>query len=204
MKKLTHFRTIISSTVLLFFFLPTFLLAGGLSSFQESTPYNNTLYYDGSAGSPVTFMFGATSGASDTLSIQATQTAFSDFYFYKGHIIAETDTSFTVINEKVPAINFFDDQASFDTYLDANNLRPKIWTRWYNKNYDEANFKTLGFAAFYFFPISLVIIGLAIYFAISIRKTRNRTYKVFKKVYLTVLIAFVAFVCLFQMFPQSF
>ena len=195
---------LISLIALLLFFLPFNSLAGGLSSFQERTPYDNTLYYDGSAGSPVTFMFGATSRASDMISKQATQTAFSDFYFYKGYVIAETDTSFTVINEKQPGIHLFNDQASFDAFLDANNLRPKIWTRWYNKNYDEANFKSLSFMVFYYFPISLVIIGLAIYFTISIRKTRNNAYKSFKKVYLIGLVAFIVFTYLLQIFPQSF
>ncbi|WP_133551481.1 hypothetical protein [Pedobacter duraquae] len=204
MKKLTSFMSLINLTTLVLFFLPTSLLAGGLSSFQERTPYDNTVYYDGSAGSPVTFMFGATSRASEAISKQATQTAFSDFYFYKGYVIAETDTSFTVINEKQPSVNFFNDQSSFDAYLDANNLRPKIWTRWYNKNYDEANFKPLSFMAFYYFPVSIFIIGLTIYFTISIRKTKNNAYKSFKKVYLIGLVVFIAFVYFLQVFPQSF
>ena len=190
--------------VLFVIFHPKELLASGMSSFSESSPYGNRLYYDGSPGAPVTFNFGKKSNAGEAVSRQAAVTAFSDFYFYKGFIVAETDTSYTIINEKNPEILFFDDKASYDTYIDTHNLRPTIWTRWYNKNYDEANFKSIGFAAIFYFPISLFLIIIAIYSAISIRKTRNPVVKTLKKIYLITFIAISGVIFLLQAFPQSF
>ena len=194
--------TILSVSLVLL--LPIDLHAGGMSSFSESSPYGNRLYYDGSAGAPVTFNFSEKSSAGETASRQAAETAFSDFYFYKGFIVAETDTSYTIINEKNPEILFFDNKASFDSYLDAHDLRPAIWTRWYNKNYDEANFKSIGFAAIFYFPISLFLIIIAIYSAISIRKSRNPVVKALKKIYLITFIAISGVIFLLQAFPQSF
>lgn len=196
MKKLTPL-------ILLLISLPFAILAGGLSSFQEPTPYGNTVYYDGSAGAPITFHFGETSKASDTLSLKAAGTAFSDFYFYKGFLIAETDTTGTIINERDPEILFFKDKRLFSNYLNTHNLKPKIWTRWYNKNYDQANFKSFVFLAFFFFPVTLVLIGLAIYFLVSLKKTKTTGYKTFKKIYLIALITVAGLIFLLQTFPQS-
>ncbi|RZM30000.1 MAG: hypothetical protein EOO88_02610 [Pedobacter sp.] len=204
-RSLWSIPSLVSILAVLFVILhPKELLAGGMSSFSESSPYGNRLYYDGSPGAPVTFNFSEKSKAGETASMKAAETAFSDFYFYKGFIVAETDTSYTIINEKNPEVLFFDNKASYDSYLDTHNLRPAVWTRWYNKNYDEANFKSIGFAAIFYFPISLFLIIIAIYSAISIRKTKNPLVKVLKKIYLITFIAISGVIFLLQAFPQSF
>lgn len=178
-------------------------IAGGYAAFEEETPYHNHLVYDGSSSHLVCLEYSdnnlSTVGYPNTI----VTACFKQFYFYKGYIIGRTDSLFIVANERKPAVLKFTDSVKFEAFLIKNNLKPKLWTRWYDHYYDEANFKYILFFAFFLFPITLPIIFLYGYCLVHILKGKKAKFYKVKIAYLIALPSLILFIYLFQAFPQS-
>lgn len=178
--------------------------AGGLSAFEEKTPYQNNLSYDGSSASLVYFSFADKEGfTDDTLQKKLGVAYFKNFYFYKGYVVGSADTVFFVINEAKPAIIKFKSRPKFEIYLRDNNLKPLIWTRSYDFKYDLANFKDWPFIVLFSWPFILLLVILFLYSLATLKKNKHKILYTVKSAYLILCIAFVLFAYLFQIFPQS-
>jgi hypothetical protein len=111
--------------------------AGGLSAWEDDTPYGNKLYHDGEADKLV------------ELTIDSSSVWFKEFYFYKNYIIAKTEGTFYIINERTNAIDEFHNELVFKKALAENELNPVFITRWYDENYGIDKF---------WFPFSMILL----------------------------------------------
>ena len=131
-----------------------------------------------------------------------------EWYFYKNHIIgkkkksAESSSSieYFIVNERRNSILIFESKDRWDEDLKENNLKPFLWTRWFDDNWD--HIETLKLYAFLWFPftIILIIFNLSIWWKIT-RFEDGWTYG-FYKASITPLVIFIIF--LLGKFPQSF
>ena len=66
-------------------------------------------------------------------------TNLTKWYFYKNQIIGEFDNEnqigFFIFNELSCEEQFFEDKKKFENKLEELNLKPRIWTRWYDSNW---------------------------------------------------------------------
>lgn len=171
--------------------------AGGLSAFEEKTPYNNTLSYDGSGSHWAYFDFTSRPNLATKL------VYFKEFYFYKGHIIGKADSLFFVVNEAEPEMAEFKNKAQFEKYLREHSLKPLVWTRWYDFKYDLANFKDWPFHLIAAWPFVLALLALLVYSLATLKNNKHKMLYSAKIAYMVLCIGFVLFVYLFQIFPQS-
>ncbi|KQC02797.1 hypothetical protein [Pedobacter sp. Hv1] len=178
-------------------------MAGGYAAFEERTPYHNLLVYDGSSSYLVYLEYSDSNSSTIGNSNTKENAYFKQFYFYKGYIVGRADSLFFVANERKPTVLKFTDSVKFEAFLIKNNLKPKLWTRWYDHYYDEANFKYLLLFAFFLFPITLLIISLYLYCFVNVLKGKKVKFYKAKMFYLIALPSFILFVYLFQTFPQS-
>lgn len=183
--------------VLLLYLAKPMAKAGGLSAFEEKTPYNNTLSYDGSSSYLVYFDFTSQPNLATKL------VYFKSFYFYKGHIIGKADSAFFVVNEAKLQMFKFKNSEQFEKYLLENSLKPSIWTRWYDFRYDLANFKDWPLLLIGAWPFVLLLLAMFIYSLATLKKNKHKILYNAKIAYLALCIGFVLFVYLFQIFPQS-
>lgn len=177
-------------------------VASGWSSFEMKTPMGNLLRYEGTGGA-IQFFFAAPHGRGDRMDIPV---SFDRFYFFNGHLIAERgEAQFFVINERSAAVRPFDDRETFERYLSAQQLKPRLWTRWYDRSYDEANFRWLNFFAVVMFPLTLLLIALFIYsiYSLLVRKGEKVAFRSAKTLYALAITFFVLSAALLQVFPQS-
>lgn len=172
--------------------------AGGLSSFEERTPFGNRLYYDGTATGTVWFFFSpsASSNENDGLS-------FNRFYFYKNFLIAESKNTYYIIDERQRNYKRYADRLLFEEALKHHRLKPRIRTRWYDHHYDEANLKWIYFMAIIMFPLTIVIAGMYLYSIYSLAIQRSKKFKILKKTYLLTISIFMFVLFVIQTFPQS-
>ena len=177
-------------------------LAGGWSSFEMATPKGNLLRYEGTGG-PIRFFFASSHEAGECTDIPI---SFDRFYFFNGYLIAEWgEEQFYVIDERSVHVQAFNDRMVFERYLEMQQLKPRLWTRWYDRSYDEANFRWLNFFAVVMFPLTLLLIGLFIYsiYSLLTRKGTKVAFRSVKTVYTLAMTIFVLSVVLLQVFPQS-
>lgn len=161
--------------------------AGGLSFWQERTPYGHTIEHDGGAGGWV------------CLSLDTSSVCFQQFYFYKGHTIARTDSAFFIINEKEQIIQRFTNKALWQKAIAAQGLEP-FWKREYNDNYGID--KIWMPFCFVFFPFPFLLPLLWLFCLISLlfpwRWARG-----FRKHYAWIYPAFFIMVLLIYDLPGS-
>ncbi|GAA0565363.1 hypothetical protein GCM10009415_55090 [Chitinophaga japonensis] len=162
------------------------------------TPCKNVLRYNGNGG-PVHFLFQYPAPGAKEI-----RPSFERFYFYKGYVIGESaGNTFYVVDEKGGRIQKFSDGAAFESYLKENTLTPLLWTRWYDRFYDEANFRGLLLLALVMFPLTGLLLVLYLYSLYSLLLGRHKSYAVVKRVYAGGVSVFILLAALMQVFPQS-
>lgn len=127
--------------------------AGGMSAWQEKTPYGHDIEHDGTAGGWI------------CMQIDTNSVCFQHFYFYKGHTIAESKSEFFIINEKTERIQKFTNQEQWRKAVIVQKLVP-LWKREYNDNYGIDKFA--GAILLILVPIPLFLPLLWLFCAISL------------------------------------
>ncbi|SET56378.1 hypothetical protein [Hymenobacter actinosclerus] len=123
--------------------------AGGLSAWQESTPYGHRLDHDGSAGGWI------------TMTLDTTVVEFQHFYFYRQHTIADSRSGYLIINEASEQVQRFSSEAEWHQQLARQKLVP-LWKRAYNANYSGIfGDGTFFFLVFFPFPLLVPLLWLA-------------------------------------------
>lgn len=99
--------------------------------------------------------------------------AAKEWYFYKGYIMGiglqldgerlllPRDTIYFILEEASSTIQEFEDQASWITAIEAQHLKPWIWTRWYRDSWN--HWYVLLFWLLFLLPLSLLLGGATIY-----------------------------------------
>ena len=177
--------------LLLFLTISSTCLAGiGLADWSRITPGHNEInnFYGGSA---IYFSKGT---ELDSL---------ERWYFYKGHIVGElTGKGFFVANELTSEVVRFSDKSSWKNYIESANLEPKVWTRWYDTDWNF--FQALPYLLW--LPFFGIIPLIWIYAIILIRAIKRERFNL-KKPYTIMTISIPLLVVLLNVannFPQSF
>lgn len=163
--------------------------AGGLSAWQEDTPYGHKIDHDGSAGGWV------------CLAIDTNSLCFKHFYFYKGHTIASSDSLYFIINERNETVQQFTNEKNWQNAIKQQGLKP-LFKREYNANYSSI-FGDGIFFVIVFFPIPLLMPIIWIACVISLAfpwKWAKKTRKHYAWIYPSIILLMV----LYSIFPQSF
>ncbi|MFC4211841.1 hypothetical protein ACFOWA_11645 [Pedobacter lithocola] len=172
-----------------FFFLSSLTCsAGGLSAWQEDTPYDHKIDHDGTSGGWV------------CLALDTTSVCFKEFYFYKGCTIAKSDSLYYIINERKATVQQFNNQKNWLKAIKAQNLEP-FFKREFNSDYSSAFGDGLFFFIVFFpFPFLLPIMWLCCVFSLLFPWAWAMGFrKHFSWVYPTIIFIMI----LYSSLPQS-
>lgn len=163
--------------VFLIFILFYSCFAGGFAYFREETPNGNILECSGNSRD-VVFTFSHGGG----------YYSMTNFYFYKNCVIGKKESNFYVINEETHGVREFNNESHFKEYLKDEKLKPLIWTRWFNYNYDASVNALFWWIAFFIFaPLPLVLPVLLIFSVISLIFGKSTRYKRTRIIYISLV-----------------
>lgn len=125
------------------------------------------------------------------------------WYFYKDYVVGiildpidkDLKTSYFIVNEKTYDILRFDSKTEWQQSLRANNLIPKLWTRWYQTDW-------IFFSDNFYFLIPVIVLILFLVYK-AVRKKRFKLFKPYTTIS-AVMFLFMVFYWLLDCFPQSF
>lgn len=144
--------------IVISFFTILNVSAFGLADWQHRAP-GGTLMYDAGSGTE--------------LVIQKSHKSIygiRSWYFYKNHIVIVGGPGYMVVNETNGDLKQFSSEQEWKTYLNAANLKPVLWTRWYSDNwrfYETIAFATLILFFYAFITLLLILIFLIIRWVIN-------------------------------------
>ncbi|WP_338815447.1 hypothetical protein V9L05_22850 (plasmid) [Bernardetia sp. Wsw4-3y2] len=146
-------------------------------------------------------------------------TGLKEWHFYKGFIIGKCSCyppfnnrekaerqqlgSYFVFNEKNNQSHFFETELEWDIFLEQNNLKPILWTRWHDGG-DMGNI--LFFIAFLLIFYFFVSIPLLICFFIGFYKNVKKEGFKFSSPYfigITCLLSLIFLTWILEQFPNS-
>lgn len=134
--------------IVLFVAFSNMCYAGGLSAWEDATPYGNKLYYDGGSERLVEF------------TLKEKEVWFKEFYFYKNYTVAKGDAAFYIIDEKKDKIEVFHNKQDFEKALKERELNPFFIVRWYDDNYGSDKFWIPFSLVLFPFPFLMPILWL--------------------------------------------
>lgn len=105
------------------FFMTASTFSMGLGDWQNPTPGHNTMEDPGNG---------------ITLRISKTNIEIfpiEEWYFYKDYIIGKTNKNFFIVNENNGNVLQFESDKEWTNFINHNDLKPLIWTRWYSDNW---------------------------------------------------------------------
>ncbi|WP_313376760.1 hypothetical protein [Chishuiella sp.] len=176
---------------LIIFFIVFFycqkIFAGGLSAWNEVTPYGHEMYHDG------------TSSGRITLSLDSTSVSFKNFYFYKGYTIAKSDSLFLIINEKTQKVQKFTNEKKWKTQLKQKKLVP-FFQRDYDSNYSSAFGSGFIFLILVPYPFFLPIFWLMCLISLCFP---TRLFYGFRKHFSWFYPSIIILIMIIESFPQS-
>jgi uncharacterized protein YdeI (BOF family) len=108
---------------ILFFLISFPCFAWGIGDWLNKTPKGNIMF---------------DSGGGTVLTLTKNQTEFADinnWYFYRGHIIGQTDSSYFIINEVSAEIRLFQSKPEWESHIRTSDLKPVFWTRCFSDNW---------------------------------------------------------------------
>ncbi|MBV8252018.1 MAG: hypothetical protein JO154_05370 [Chitinophaga sp.] len=178
---------LIKTCLFLFLLIPFRSFAGGLSAWEEMTPYNNTIAHDG------------TSGGWITLTMDTTTVSFKHFYFYRGYIVASADSLQYIINEKTKSIQQFTDVNAWQQAIAQQHLDP-LWKREFDDCYGTDKFGRI--LLLLLFPIPLLVPILWLICLISLLFPTRKLIKI-RRHFSWIYPAIVVLVILYDTLPQS-
>lgn len=162
--------------------------AGGLSAWQEDTPYGYKIDHDGTAEGWV------------CLSLDTTSVCFKEFYFYKGYTISQSDSLYYIINERKETVQKFSNEKEFLQQIKAQNLEP-FFKREFNSNYSSAFGDGLFFMIL-LVPIPFLIPLLWLFCVISLLFPWRWAYG-FRKHFAWIYPSIIFVMILYSALPQS-
>ena len=172
--------------------LPLSLFAFGIGDWQETTPGGNSMDDPGDG----THLY-LTKSNKRLYRIEK-------WYFYKGYIVAELDSSFLVVNESTETVNRLSSKEKWQAHLEQNHLQPFLWTRWYTDNWmDLGSEMVLIWLIFGFFitiPLCLGFLFLC-YRAIWVERFRLDQPSTFIVILVSLVVGITV---LLDYFPSSF
>ena len=174
--------------IMVFFAVSTSAFAGGLSAWQEDTPYGHSIYHDGTSGGWIEMRI-------DTINIE-----FQHFYFYKGFTVAESDSSYFIIDEKNEQVEKFTDKAMWQRAIANKKLEP-TFKRTYSSAYGVD--KEWDPLLLFLLPIPLLLPILWLFCLISLFLPWKRA-KGFRKYFVWIYPSLLLVVWLWYAIPQSF
>lgn len=127
------------------------------------------------------------------------------WYFKNDYIIGEQENkklNYFVLNEKKDVLKTFNSKRQWDKYILKNNLKPKIYTRWFKDNWD---IYKKGFFIFYIliFPLSFPLTFLYVFVLYSaIKREKFKFNKPFTLIFLTISLLILIDIIMSK-FPQS-
>lgn len=123
------------------------------------------------------------------------------WYFYQDHIVGvfERDKvkAYFVINELNGTVAKFREEETWQAYINAYDLKPLLWTRWYSDNWN--HMRALTFLLLFGFPFTIGWLLLHIRWIREAKKKGARKYFV----YLSMLPFLLLTTYLFSQFPGS-
>lgn len=130
------------------------------------------------------------------------------WYFYKHHIIGEylenSKQRFFIFNESNCEASLFDTQQKFDKQILEKKLQPKLWTRWYEKNWGYIiTTGDFGEGMFFLFVKIPLIILIIILIVVNLFRTKFDFTKITNRFSL-LLLSLIALRILFDIFSDSF
>ena len=162
--------------------------AGGLSAWQEETPYGHKIDHDGTAGGWV------------CLSMDTTSVCFQQFYFYKGHTVAHSDSLYYIIDEEKETLQTFKNKDQWIRAIEKQNLDP-AWKREYNANYSSIfGDGILFFIVFFPVPLILPIFWLSCLISLAFP---FKWAKGFRKHFSWIYPGLIFLMIIYSIFPQS-
>lgn len=165
-----------------------YLFAGGLSAWQEDTPYGHKINHDGAAGGWV------------CLSMDTASVCFQQFYFYKGHTVAQSDSLYFIIDEQKETVQEFQNKGQWQQAINEQNLNP-IFKRTYNANYSSI-FGDGIFFFIVFFPVPLLLPILWLFCLVSLAFSWKWG-RGFRKHYAWIYPSIIFVMMMYSLFPQS-
>jgi hypothetical protein len=135
-------------------------------------------------------------------------TNLKKWYFYKNHIIGQykhtSQVQFFIFNESTCVSKIFTNEIEFKNQIKLNQLKPLIWTRWHKENYGiiftEGH---IGHQLTFIWLYMPILIGLTIFFIITLSRTRFNLNKKINKINLTIT-GIILIRILLDFYPQSF
>ena len=171
---------------LLLFIAPINCVAGGMSSWSETTPYGHEMRHEGSSDGII------------ELYIPSNMVRFKHFYFYKKHIIAHGNNKFYIINEKTATVQEFTNREDWEEQIKKQNLKP-IWKREYDYGF-RSLVTVLFFLLFFFPPLFLPLVWLICLINVILFRKKKNT---FSKRFLLIYSSMFFLLWLLKTFPQS-
>lgn len=134
-----------------------------------------------------------------------------EWYFYKGCIIGRQREAcfkeasilgYFVVNETTLDVHSFISESDWDIYREKNDLKPIIWTRWYESDWTFFNDDFFLFYFFFFF----ISIPLTISFLNKLWKAIGKEKFNFRKpntIIVSCILGLIFITWLLEQFPQS-
>ena len=110
--------------------LTTGVYGADFSNWWQDTPYGNEIAYDD---------WGTGSSIFVHCRRERNRSGVDDlrrWYFYRNTIVGELDDAaghrYFAFNESTCETSYFTDRREFNRYIERSDLRPRLWTRWYD------------------------------------------------------------------------
>lgn len=178
------------------------LNAGGISTWSQTTPYGNIIWFESAYPSEWNYITCGQSKTNSDFTSRDITLKIDSWYFYKGYVagILSDSAKYFIFNEQTCQMRIFQGKPQFLEYCQSNDIKPNIWTRWHNDfyGYFYSNVEC-GFCIISNLVRSLtaLLITLAVlFFAI---KLKNRITYILLLLWLVILTARL----ILDMYPQS-
>jgi hypothetical protein len=133
-----------------------------------------------------------------------------EWYFYKDHIIGKTGDknfqgeilSYFVVHELRFTVKTFQDEASWQSYIEINDLKPKLWTRWYKGDWS-VGFGALVMAFMFGITFSIHHLFGILFVGYTARTKEPTNQKKLIRIMFLILLGIIFLKYLLAIYPQS-
>lgn len=166
-------------------------IAIGLGDWQNKTPGGNIM------GDP---------GGGTILTLtNSNQTIehISRWYFYRKHIVGQTNSGYFIVNEATGEVKRFTEFSQWNEILVQMALSPSIWTRWYSDNWKF--YERMLFAIFFIGLLALLPLLFFLFRGLNNWLSGESKFRL-RKPHLIAIVAIVAVIAtriLLDVYPQS-
>lgn len=194
---------------LILFFSSIVVSAGGLSTWSQITPCGNEIWFESAYPNKWNYIVcEKVVNNSNFTDKRDDGEKISKWYFYNQKIIGisnyEKDNSFFVFDELNCKITYFQTQIEFDNYLTENELRPKVWTRWYDSYYGGWLYSNVNgtFIHLWNSIVAVLIMILSFWFLSHLIKSKFDLKSIRNKSFI-VLVLIVSIILFLDIYPNS-